>query len=81
VLLAYLPVVMFWVLDERLFRHLYDQVRAVDANAVDFSIDTRPFKREVDGWFLSCFSLTLLLFHGVMFVAVVIFTFALGVIG
>jgi len=43
-LVAYIPVVIFWGLDsyyllqERLYRSLYDKVREIDENKVDFSL-------------------------------------------
>jgi hypothetical protein len=51
-LIAYVPPFMFWVLDgyflsqERRFRALYDHVRALNETQIDFSMDTRPFKKE-----------------------------------
>ncbi len=70
VVLAYLPVLMFWILDafflwqERLFRRLYDHVRQIteDAN-VDFSMNTAPFAKDVQSWARVGFSRTLLLFY------------------
>ncbi len=50
IIIAYLPVVIFFVLDgyylykERLFIALYDHVRMLNENDVDFSMDTRPFQ-------------------------------------
>jgi hypothetical protein len=66
---AVLPVLMFWGLDayflrqERLFRKLYDRVRAIPADDVDFSMNTATVAQEVSGWFRVCFSRTLLPFH------------------
>ncbi|MGE0407580.1 MAG: hypothetical protein AB7O65_14900, partial [Candidatus Korobacteraceae bacterium] len=48
-LIAYIPAVMFWVLDgyflsqERRFRSLYDYVRKLEDNQIDFSMDTSLF--------------------------------------
>ena len=48
--LAYFPTFMFWLLDgyflsqERRFRSLYDHVRRLEESAIDFSMDTQPFK-------------------------------------
>ena len=66
---AVLPVLMFWGLDayflrqERLFRKLYDRVRAIPPENVDFSMNTAPLTQEVAGWLRVCFSRTLLPFH------------------
>ena len=76
--LACFPTFMFWALDayflrqERLFRKLYDHVRL--AELVDFSMDTRPFEAEVAGMLGVAWSVTLRLFHGTIFVVVVLVT-------
>ena len=47
-LVAYLPVVVFWALDayylslERSFRSMYDLVRVLDESAIDYSMDVKP---------------------------------------
>lgn len=47
-LVTYIPVVAFWGLDayylqqERIYRALYDKVRALSENEIDFSMDTSP---------------------------------------
>src|SRR3989442_11030890 len=74
--LAYFPLIVFWVLDgyflrqERLFRRLYDQVRALSPGEIDFSMDTSPFASDVAGWRDTCVSNTVLLFYGSIFGAV-----------
>ncbi len=78
IFLAYFPVIAFWVLDayflwqERLFRKLYDRVRALPVENIDFSMDTSPFRNEVGSPVGVAFSLTLLVFHGAVIGAVVI---------
>lgn len=70
VFLAYLPAVVFWLLDgyflrqERLFRRLYDKVRDTSEEEIDFSMDTGPVAGEVASWVGVMFSRTLSLFHG-----------------
>lgn len=70
VYLAYFPAFMFWSLDayflrqERLFRKLYDHVRVLDNEKVDFSMNTQPFDKEVVGLWKVGWSHTLKLFHG-----------------
>jgi hypothetical protein len=77
-LLAYYPVLVFWVLDayylrqERLFRKLYDSVRATEEAAITFSMETAPFAKEVAPWFGVMFSATLILFYAVMAAAILI---------
>ena len=44
-LLAYMPIIVFWILDvyylqqEKLYRALYDKVRQQDENKIDFCMD------------------------------------------
>lgn len=76
-LLAYLPTLMFWLLDgyflsqERRFRSLYDHVRRLHESAIDFSMDTQPFKATPsrNKWSHALFSSTLLIYYGVLVVA------------
>jgi hypothetical protein len=69
--LAYFPAVAFWGLDafclwqERLYRALYNDVRTLDANVIDFSMNTSGYKKTVK-WLPTMFSRTLLWFHGVL---------------
>lgn len=76
VFLAYLPAVIFWLLDgyflrqERLFRKLYDKVRAMGEEDIDFSMDTSPVETEVASWLRVAFSRTLLLFHGAILLTI-----------
>jgi hypothetical protein len=54
---AFLCCIMFWILDgfflhqERLFRALYNEVAKKSPEAIDFSMDTRPYKTKVCFWF------------------------------
>jgi len=78
VYIAYLPAIAFWVLDgyflwqERLFRKLYDYVRTLDEDAVDFSMDTSVVKEQVSPWRDVTFSKSLLIFHGTLVTSVII---------
>ena len=80
VYLAYLPSIMFWILDgyflwqERLFRKLYDRVRAASESEIDFSMDTSSVRGEVSSWIGTMFSRTLLIYHGTILGAVVVIT-------
>ena len=68
-LLAYFPAFMFWSLDayflrqERLFGKLYDHVRSLEEAPVDFSMDTRPFEKQVATSWGVAWSPTLRLFR------------------
>src|SRR5438105_6535541 len=62
-LIAYLPALMFWMLDgyflsqERRFRALYDMVRTLEEGDIDFSMDTSAFKNEIPNtWLGAIFS-------------------------
>lgn len=76
VCLAYLPTAVFWLLDgyflrqERLFRKLYDKVRALGDDDIDFSMNTMPIDTEVASWLRVAASRTLLLFHGAIILTV-----------
>lgn len=80
VYLAYFPAIAFWVLDgyflhqERLFRKLYDHVRALDPVSIDFSMETSPFTSKVDPWSAVCLSQTLLVFHGTVIGSIIVVT-------
>jgi len=78
-ILTYLPVIMFWGLDgyclwqERLYRRLFDIIRQRPEEETDFSMSTAAVPR-IRGlhWFDAVFSKTLLVFHGTIFVALVV---------
>ena len=76
--LAYFPAIAFWVLDgyflwqERLFRALYDQVRQMKEEEIDFSMDVCVVKKEVKPWSDVIFSMTLLIFHGTVLASIVV---------
>ena len=76
---ALLPAVMLWFLDsfylrqERLYRALYDAVRATNSTIEDFSMDTRPYTNAptMQRWKVM-FSETLLSFHGTVLLVVML---------
>lgn len=78
VYLALGPAIIFWGLDgyflweERLYRKLYDRVRAKTPNKIDFNMDTRDFLDDVGGWLRAVFSKTLIPFHGVILAAIIL---------
>ncbi len=68
--IAYFPPLMFWVLDgyflsqERRFRSLYEHVRKLPESAIDFSMDTHPFKQlKGNTWAEALLSKTLLIYY------------------
>ena len=78
--LAWFPAIAFWILDgyflwqERLFRRLYDHVRSLDEQDIDFSMDTSPYVAETTSWAGVCWSKTLVIFHGAVLATVVVAT-------
>ena len=80
VYLAYFPAISFWCLDgyflhqERLFRKLYDRVRSLSEDEIDFSMNTESVRNQVDPWVKVTLSKTLLAFHGVILVSIILVT-------
>ncbi len=77
IFLAYLPAFTFWGLDgfylreERIFRQLYDHVRTLDEDKIDFAMDAKAFRNfGRRNWAAACFSITLVPFHGVLIGAI-----------
>ena len=73
------PVLFFWGLDgyflwqERLFRALYDHVRLLNEDDIDFSMDIRPFKTDrARTWLGATLSRTLIGFYGALALAIAI---------
>ena len=81
--IALAPIVVFWGLDgyflwqERIYRALYDHVRALDDAKIDFAMTTGAFRRS-DGrtWLGATLPRTLLLFYGVLMATVGLATLA-----
>lgn len=70
VLVAYFPVIIFWLLDgyflsqERKFRNLYSDVAKLNEKDIDFSMDTDKYKVYLkNSWISSIFSPTIFLFY------------------
>ena len=79
VLVLFLPVVGFWILDgyflwqERLFRHVYDDIRA--QTDTDFKMDIGKHKgKPKSSWISAIFSVTLIIFYLIE----VLFVLAIG---
>lgn len=81
VYLSYFPAFAFWGLDgyflwqERLYRKLYDKVRSQSEESVDFSMDTSSVAGQTKPWIDTCFSKTLLAFHGAVTGTIIIVMF------
>ena len=71
----------FWGLDgyflwqERLFRRLYDHVRILNEEVIDYSMDTNGF-REAENWKSAVLSKTLFLFYGPFYALMIIISVA-----
>lgn len=85
VLISFIPVVMFWILDgyflskERQYRDLYKQA-CLNPDITDFSMDISHQIREENSWPASFASVTLKIFHGTLFVVVLIAMFIIPLI-
>ncbi len=81
-LIAYYLIFTFWVSDgyflsqERLFRALYDQVRLLPNEKINFSMNTTEFyKIPKNTWIHSIFSKTLIAFYTPLLVITIIILF------
>jgi hypothetical protein len=69
IVVAYFPVLVFWILDayflsqEKRFRNLYDAVRLKKEDEINFSMDSKPFADSRTKWTATFFSRTLLVFY------------------
>jgi hypothetical protein len=83
ILLAYYPVLVFWILDgyflsqERRYRALYDEVRQLTAEDINFSMDTRSLKKGRNRWGAATLSNTLMLFYGAVLLAMLLVSYLL----
>lgn len=82
VLIAYFPAFVFWVLDgyflsqERRFRALYDYVRGLPEDQIDFSMDTSRFSSDSrNTWAGSICSRTLAVYYGSLIAVMVTIMF------
>ena len=82
---ALVPIIFFWGLDayflwqERLFRALYDHVRVLTDDNIDFSMDVGAFRSQGKGnirWRQAVSSRTLFFFYGALTLAVCIATWS-----
>lgn len=70
ILIAYFPLLIFWILDgyflshERRFRALYEHVRSLKEEDIDFSMDTGPFRADPrTTWLAAMGSRTLVIYY------------------
>ncbi len=84
VLISYIVIPVFWMLDgffistERQYRDLYDEIRILDAEKIDFTMNASKFNKGNRTWICGIFSKTLLPFYGVSITATLIVMFLIG---
>ena len=70
--ISFLPVLVFWGLDgyylwqERLFRSVYDHVRRLDEDEIDFAMTPAEFVGGRNTWLSATFSRTVAVFYGAL---------------
>lgn len=76
--LAYIPLSAFWGLDgyflwkERIYRQLYNHVRLIEEDDIDFCMDASKVSNGAGGWLDAIFSKTLRIFHGVLLLSLLV---------
>ena len=81
IMLAYIPAIVFWGLDgyflsmERRYRKLYENVRMMENDSVDFSMNTNQIEGQSLSWISATLSKTLIAFHGSLIGAIIIVMF------
>ena len=76
--LALFPAIAFWLLDgyflwqERLFRALYDHVRKLKDENIDYSMNVKNANVNEVTWIHALFSKTLITFHGVIIILIIL---------
>ena len=83
--IALAPILIFWALDgyflwqERLYRALYDHVRTLAEEQIDFSMNVTPFRTGCrHSWLGATRSRTLVLFYGALIATVGLATMLLN---
>lgn len=83
VLIAYVPLVAFWILDgfflskDRQYVQLYEKVRKMDEATIDYSMNTKEFNTGRNTWLRSIFSKTFVPFYGVLVLLCLVVMFKL----
>lgn len=83
ILLAYCPVIVFWILDsfflhqEKLFRKLYEEVAVGHISSDQFTLDTSCVTPKIDSQCRVFLSKTLLIFYGSIISVILIAMFVL----
>jgi len=84
VLISYIVILVFWFLDgffiftERQYRDLYDEVRVLNDDEINFDMDASKFTQGNRSWLAGVFSKTLKPFYGVVIAATLLVMFVFG---
>lgn len=84
VLISYLVIPVFWALDgffisiERQYRYLYNEVRGVEEDQINFDMNASKFNKDDGTWFNGIFSKTLIPFYSISIAATLIVMFLIG---
>ena len=68
-LISYIAIPTFWILDgyylsmERKFRDMYDSIRNISEDKIDFEINPKKFNTNKNSWIYSIFSISFLWFY------------------
>ncbi len=84
IVVAYFPLFIFWFLDgyflsmERRFRSLYEHVRQLKEEDIDFSMNTEPYKSDPQNqWISTLFSRTLFPYYFTLALLMILLSFFL----
>ncbi len=75
---SFVPLIVFWILDsyylwqERLFRGVYNYVRGLSENEIDFLMNPLAFKGGRNTWLSTMFSVTILTFYLALLAAMIV---------
>ncbi|MEG9227615.1 hypothetical protein [Aeromicrobium sp. Sec7.5] len=84
VFIAYMPIVVFWSLDafylsqERKYRGLYDEVRQLPADQIDFNLSTAHITVGNTGWIETVMSRTQIGFYASLLAATALVTISIN---
>lgn len=84
VLITYISTPLFWLLDgyylsqERKYRDLYNIIRKRDDGHIDFDMNATITNNKKNGWLLSTFSITQMIFYGTLITITLVVTFIIN---
>lgn len=84
IVVAVFPCAFFWLLDgyflwqEQLYRALYDKVRVIDPQSIDYSMNTGDVMHQTGALLNALLSQTLVIFHGGVLASIFLVMLVLG---